>query len=99
MNNVNGFKHNHEHAHHSNSSGEHRKFCPYVVPTIYLLLEAILCVLGLYIVNMGADVQGWNKLIVSAVFLYFMFGSVRRYLNVVERSKIRCAGESHHKEA
>lgn len=92
----NSLKHS-EDFHHFNNNAEKRKSCPYTMPTVYLALEAILCLLGLYIVNMGGEIQSWNKLIVSAVFMYFMLSSFRRYLKVIERSKIHCVSDSHDK--
>jgi len=75
---------------------EKRSSCPYILPTLFLSLEAIACILCLYVLNMGSNVEDWNKWIVSAIFLYFITGSVRRYSSVVERSRIRCL-ERHRK--
>lgn len=86
---------NHHETYENLHSHEKRGSCPYIVPTLFLFLEALACLLCLYIVNMGSDIQTWNKWIVSAVFIYFISVSVRRYLSVVERSKIRCL-EKHH---
>lgn len=79
---------------HFNSHKEARSSCPYTMPTIFLSLEAIAFLLCLYIVNLGEDIGSWNKLIVSTVFIYFMYTSVRRYLRVIDRSKIRCTSDS-----
>ena len=72
---------------------ERRRFGPYIMPSLFVLLEALACLLCLYIVNFGKDIQAWNKVTVSVAFIYFMLTSFRRYLNVIERSKIRLWGD------
>lgn len=81
-----------------NSHKELRTSSPYLMPTIFLSLEAIAFLLCLYIVNLGEDISLWNELIVSAVFIYFMYTSFRRYLKVIKRSKIRCSTHSSNKK-
>jgi hypothetical protein len=82
---------------HINSNHDNRQSGPYLIPTFYLLLEVIIILLSLYIVNGGADFYLWNRYIVSATLIYFMFSSFRRYLRVIRRSKIRYSGDSHNK--
>lgn len=81
-----------------NSRKELRTSSPYLMPTIFLSLEAIAFLLCLYIVNLGEDISLWNELIVSAVFIYFMYTSFRRYLKVIKRSKLRSSTHSSNKK-